>query len=139
MTYDWYQIINQDDFEASGLVSKELSLTLTERQGIAMCGVPWHTSEGYIEKLVEKGYRVDPAGRKNGPQARPGPGSGGGCPRRRHITFARRPVGIGAPSLSRAGAAPARQQRNLMTPQVPLGEMRRLLQLRHHASMLSVL
>ena len=44
------------------LVSKELELTLTKRStagdGIPMCGVPYHAAESYINKLVNKGYKV---------------------------------------------------------------------------------
>src|SRR5206468_1449273 len=40
------------------IASKELDLTLTQRQDIPMCGIPWHTAEGYIERLVGKNYKV---------------------------------------------------------------------------------
>jgi DNA mismatch repair protein MutS len=39
-------------------LAKELELTLTKRQETPMAGIPFHTSEGYIDKLVGKGYRV---------------------------------------------------------------------------------
>lgn len=45
-------------YEDAILLSKELDLTLTKRQDIPMSGVPYHTSEIYIDKLVAKGYRV---------------------------------------------------------------------------------
>jgi DNA mismatch repair protein MutS len=51
---DFYEAFYED----ATIIAKELSLTLTERQGIAMCGVPWHTSETYIDRLIAKGYRV---------------------------------------------------------------------------------
>lgn len=51
---DFYEAFEED----ARLVSKELDLTLTERQSTPMCGIPWHASEGYIERLVTKGYRV---------------------------------------------------------------------------------
>ena len=43
--------------------SRELELTLTGRvagldEKVPMCGVPHHTVKTYIEKLVNKGYRV---------------------------------------------------------------------------------
>ena len=38
--------------------SRELGLTLTQRQGYPMCGVPAHAVENYLQKLVNKGYRV---------------------------------------------------------------------------------
>lgn len=51
---DFYEAFYED----AVLMARELELTLTKRQDIPMCGVPHHTSEGYIDKLVSKGYRV---------------------------------------------------------------------------------
>ena len=51
---DFYEAFYED----AQLLSKELDLTLTKRQEIPMSGIPFHTSEGYIDKLVSKGYRV---------------------------------------------------------------------------------
>jgi DNA mismatch repair protein MutS len=51
---DFYEAFYED----AVLLSKELDLTLTKRQDIPMSGVPFHTSESYIDKLVAKGYRV---------------------------------------------------------------------------------
>jgi len=55
---DFYEMF----FEDAKLVSKELELTLTGREcgeGRApMCGVPFHSSESYIGRLIEKGYKV---------------------------------------------------------------------------------
>lgn len=51
---DFYEAFYEDAL----LLSKELDLTLTKRQEIPMSGVPFHTSEIYIDKLVAKGYRV---------------------------------------------------------------------------------
>ena len=56
---DFYEMF----FEDAVLASKELEITLTGRLGgqeekIPMCGVPFHAADGYIAKLVEKGYRV---------------------------------------------------------------------------------
>lgn len=50
-------------FEDAILVSRELELTLTGRSAglderVPMCGVPHHAVNVYIEKLVDKGYRV---------------------------------------------------------------------------------
>ena len=45
-------------YEDANLIAKELNLTLTKRQDIPMSGVPCHTCETYIDKLVAKGYRV---------------------------------------------------------------------------------
>lgn len=51
---DFYEAFYED----AQIVSEELELTLTKRQGTPMSGVPWHTAEGYIDRLVAKGYRV---------------------------------------------------------------------------------
>ena len=50
-------------FEDALIASKQLELTLTSRdcgdgKRAAMCGVPFHKSDLYIGKLVEKGYKV---------------------------------------------------------------------------------
>jgi DNA mismatch repair protein MutS len=56
---DFYELFLDDAVTAS----RELQITLTSRQkvdGVAlpMCGVPYHAAEGYISKLVRKGYKV---------------------------------------------------------------------------------
>jgi len=51
---DFYEAFHDD----AVLLSKELDLTLTKRQEIPMAGVPAHTAETYIDRLVAKGYRV---------------------------------------------------------------------------------
>ena len=56
---DFYEMF----FEDAILVSHELELTLTGKNAgleerIPMCGIPHHSSNIYIEKLVEKGYKV---------------------------------------------------------------------------------
>ena len=56
---DFYEMF----FDDAILVSRELELTLTgrdcgEAERAPMCGVPFHSAEGYIGKLIEKGYRV---------------------------------------------------------------------------------
>ena len=56
---DFYEMF----FEDAELASKELELTLTGRDcGLAerapMCGVPYHAVDQYIQKLLEKGYKV---------------------------------------------------------------------------------
>jgi DNA mismatch repair protein MutS len=49
-------------FEDAKLASKELDLTLTGRTAGGGEGphvrVPYHSAEGYIARLVEKGYKV---------------------------------------------------------------------------------
>ncbi len=56
---DFYELF----FDDAVVASRELQITLTSRnkeKGIAipMCGVPYHAAEGYIGKLVRKGYKV---------------------------------------------------------------------------------
>ena len=56
---DFYEMF----FEDAKIASKELDLTLTgrdcgEEERAPMCGVPFHSCDGYIAKLVEKGYKV---------------------------------------------------------------------------------
>lgn len=56
---DFYEMF----FEDAQLVSAELDLTLTgrdcgEEQRAPMCGIPYHSCEPYIGKLIEKGYKV---------------------------------------------------------------------------------
>lgn len=51
---DFYEMFNEDAMVAS----KELELTLTSRAGTPMCGVPHHSAEGYIKKLIDKGFKV---------------------------------------------------------------------------------
>jgi len=56
---DFYELF----FEDAVTAARELEITLTSRnkekgQGIPMCGVPHHSSEGYIARLLQKGYRV---------------------------------------------------------------------------------
>lgn len=51
---DFYEMFFDDAIN----ISKELELTLTSRAGVPMCGVPHHSSEGYIKRLIDKGYKV---------------------------------------------------------------------------------
>ncbi len=51
---DFYEAFHDD----AVTIAKELEVTLTKRQDTPMAGVPCHTCEGYIDKLVSKGYRV---------------------------------------------------------------------------------
>jgi len=51
---DFYEAFEED----ARVVAKELELTLTQRQEVPMCGIPWHASDSYIERLVARGYRV---------------------------------------------------------------------------------
>ncbi|MDR1989313.1 MAG: DNA mismatch repair protein MutS [Acidobacteriaceae bacterium] len=57
---DFYEVFYEDAL----LAARALDLTLTSRSkdanggGIPMCGVPFHAVDGYIARLVKKGYRV---------------------------------------------------------------------------------
>ena len=61
---DFYEMFDED----ARLASRELDLTLTSRdrskdkgpeeERIPMCGIPYHASEGYIARLIAKGYKV---------------------------------------------------------------------------------
>ncbi len=56
---DFYEMFFDDALTAS----HELELTLTGKQcglseRVPMCGVPYHAKDIYIEKLIEKGYKV---------------------------------------------------------------------------------
>lgn len=62
---DFYEAFYEDAIA----ISKELDLTLTKRQDIPMAGVPFHSSESYIDKLVAKGYRVAIAEQMEDPKA----------------------------------------------------------------------
>ncbi len=56
---DFYEMF----FDDAVVASRELELTLTgrdcgEEERAPMCGVPFHSAETYIGRLIEKGYRV---------------------------------------------------------------------------------
>ena len=56
---DFYEMF----FNDAVIVSRELGLTLTSRnkekgQDVPLAGVPYHSSAGYISRLVKKGYKV---------------------------------------------------------------------------------
>ncbi len=56
---DFYEMF----FDDAIVASRELELTLTgrdcgEAERAPMCGVPFHSAETYIGKLIEKGYKV---------------------------------------------------------------------------------
>ncbi len=56
---DFYELF----FEDAVVAAKELQITLTSRnkekdQAIPMCGVPYHAAEGYLSKLLRKGFKV---------------------------------------------------------------------------------
>src|ERR1700741_3445208 len=56
---DFYELF----FEDAVAASRELEITLTARnkerdQPVPMCGVPFHAADGYIARLLRKGYKV---------------------------------------------------------------------------------
>src|SRR5215212_4585640 len=57
---DFYEIFYEDALVAA----RTLEITLTSRSkdanggGIPMCGVPFHAVDGYIARLVKRGFRV---------------------------------------------------------------------------------
>jgi DNA mismatch repair protein MutS len=56
---DFYELF----FDDAILAARELQITLTSRNkekgsAIPMCGVPYHAAEGYIGKLIRKGFKV---------------------------------------------------------------------------------
>ena len=51
---DFYELFFEDAKEASGL----LNVALTKRNGVPMCGVPYHAAQTYIAKLIKAGRRI---------------------------------------------------------------------------------
>ncbi len=51
---DFYELFFEDAKEASAL----LNVALTKRNGVPMCGVPYHAAQIYIAKLIKAGRRV---------------------------------------------------------------------------------
>src|SRR5438105_8086833 len=56
---DFYELF----FEDAIVAARELQITLTARNkekgnAVPMCGVPYHSAEGYISKLIRKGFKV---------------------------------------------------------------------------------
>src|SRR4051812_50116617 len=75
---DFYEMFYEDALTAA----RALELTLTSRSkdstggAIPMCGVPFHAADGYIARLVRKGFRV--AGGGQGGESKKGKGPVGG-------------------------------------------------------------
>ncbi|MCI8512743.1 MAG: DNA mismatch repair protein MutS [Lachnospiraceae bacterium] len=70
---DFYEMF----FEDAQTVSRELELTLTGKdcgleERAPMCGVPYHAVEGYLSRLVQKGYKVAIAEQIGDPKAAKG-------------------------------------------------------------------
>jgi len=61
---DFYEMFFDDAIEASTL----LNLALTKRNGVPMCGVPYHAAQGYIRRLINGGRRVAVCDQTSEPQ-----------------------------------------------------------------------
>ncbi len=51
---DFYELFFDDAIKASAA----LDITLTKRGDVPMCGVPWHSHESYLARLIKQGYKV---------------------------------------------------------------------------------
>ncbi|WP_010256613.1 DNA mismatch repair protein MutS [Treponema primitia] len=51
---DFYEMFSDDALEVSAL----LNLTLTSRNGLPMCGIPYHAARSYIARLLKLGKRI---------------------------------------------------------------------------------
>src|SRR5213078_3979263 len=51
---DFCELFFEDAKEAAGL----LNVALTKRNGVPMCGVPYHAAQSYVAKLIKAGRRV---------------------------------------------------------------------------------
>jgi DNA mismatch repair protein MutS len=51
---DFYEMFRNDAQEAARI----LGLTLTQRNGIPMCGVPYHAAQSYVARLLRAGRKV---------------------------------------------------------------------------------
>ena len=51
---DFYELFFDDALKASAA----LDITLTKRGEVPMCGVPWHSHEAYLARLIKSGYKV---------------------------------------------------------------------------------
>src|SRR5437879_6824296 len=70
---DFYEMF----FEDAVVAARELEITLTARNkekgtAIPMCGVPFHSAEGYISRLILRGYRVAVCDQVEDPKASKG-------------------------------------------------------------------
>jgi DNA mismatch repair protein MutS len=61
---DFYEMFFDDAKEASTL----LNVALTKRNGVPMCGVPYHAAQGYIRRLINAGRRVAVCDQTSEPQ-----------------------------------------------------------------------
>ena len=61
---DFYELFFEDAKEASLL----LNVALTRRNGVPMCGVPYHAAQSYVAKLIKAGRRVAICDQTSDPQ-----------------------------------------------------------------------
>src|SRR5437899_6101568 len=61
---DFYELFFEDAKEASLL----LNVALTKRNGVPMCGVPYHAAQSYVAKLIKAGRRVAICDQTSDPQ-----------------------------------------------------------------------
>ena len=62
---DFYEMFAEDAAEVSSL----LNLTLTSRNGLPMCGVPYHAAKSYIARLLKLGKKIAVCEQLTGPGA----------------------------------------------------------------------
>ncbi len=62
---DFYELFFEDAKDASAL----LNVALTKRNGVPMCGVPYHAAQNYLAKLIKAGRRVAICDQTSAPQA----------------------------------------------------------------------
>jgi DNA mismatch repair protein MutS len=67
---DFYELF----FDDAVVAARELQITLTSRNkekdiAVPMCGVPYHAAEGYLAKLLRKGFRVAVCEQMENPKA----------------------------------------------------------------------
>ena len=70
---DFYELF----FDDAVVAARELEITLTARnkekgQAVPMCGVPFHSAENYIARLIQKGFRVAVCDQTEDPKATKG-------------------------------------------------------------------
>src|SRR5881392_463829 len=51
---DFYELFFEDAKEGAAL----LNVALTKRNGVPMCGVPFHAADNYVRRLIKAGKRV---------------------------------------------------------------------------------
>src|SRR6266567_9084145 len=61
---DFYELFFEDAKEASQL----LNMALTKRNGVPMCGMPYHAAQSYVAKLIKAGRRVAICDQTSDPQ-----------------------------------------------------------------------